>query len=672
MVTNLTGECRHLISRMLVTDPRQRATLSEIMNHPWITKGFNTPPENYLPQREPLQLPLDPAVIEKMTGFDFGSAEFITRELTRVLESEDYQSAVRLATRDSSNPVGSEKKRGVFDFYKRRNSTTSRDTLPNMSSEAVQLGSDPVNAFSPLISVYYLVREKLERERLEANPGALSLPQHSGEKPLRTTDLPPPPAAYTNTAAYEMPGEKATGGRSRPRARTQGEDEVQDDMKKLRIGTTSAQASPAIVTTPAPQSAKKESMAGGLLRRFSTRRNKDPTRERVDAASPPTLQLQPPSDAAAPPRKSFSVRRSRNKEASLSPMIHSAGTGSTPYQAPELLTPTSGGAVSRPSSKILGRSTSVNSADYRRKQPHRGVSEHLTTTSSGDPPLTSGSERSSVSGAKVKMSEPSPVEDKSSPSTRTPTSRTKSLGHARRESIQARRAYRSEKRQSNVPEEAGQAMASPGELTDNGESQSEMKPVYLKGLFSVSTTSNKPLPIIRADIIRALRQLGVIYTEIRGGFSCRHAPSIDLKTVQDKSPLNPDTPSYQGPTHRRRISFGGFMGGGSDRDRDDRDMSEKSPQIPRSASRRRAPDASFTNSEDSEDEMRRPPGSGPAAGETTTHVESDTGENMVLKFEIFIVKVPLFSLHGIQFKKVSGGTWQYKNMAQKILDALRL
>ena len=61
-----------------------------------------------------------------------------------------------------------------------------------------------------------------------------------------------------------------------------------------------------------------------------------------------------------------------------------------------------------------------------------------------------------------------------------------------------------------------------------------------------------------------------------------------------------------------------------------------------------------------------------AAGETTTHVQSDLGENMVLKFEIFIVKVPLFSLHGIQFKKVAGGTWQYKEMAQKILMGLRL
>jgi Kinase associated domain 1 len=42
-------------------------------------------------------------------------------------------------------------------------------------------------------------------------------------------------------------------------------------------------------------------------------------------------------------------------------------------------------------------------------------------------------------------------------------------------------------------------------------------------------------------------------------------------------------------------------------------------------------------------------------GELTTRVQSDTGENLVLRFEIFIVKVPLFSLHGIQFKKVAGG-----------------
>ena len=46
---------------MLVTDPRNRASLAEIMTHPWITKGYTGPVENYLPVRDPITLPLDPA-----------------------------------------------------------------------------------------------------------------------------------------------------------------------------------------------------------------------------------------------------------------------------------------------------------------------------------------------------------------------------------------------------------------------------------------------------------------------------------------------------------------------------------------------------------------------------------------------------------------------------------
>ncbi len=197
-----------------------------------------------------------------------------------------------------------------------------------------------------------------------------------------------------------------------------------------------------------------------------------------------------------------------------------------------------------------------------------------------------------------------------------------------------------------------------------------MKPVYLKGLFSVSTTSNKPLPVIRADIIRVLRQLGVGYTEIRGGFSCRHAPSIDLNKIVDNGLPSPDP---QGPTatsgNKRRISFGGFLG--SERDRDEFRDAEKPLQLTKANTRGPAPDNSFTNSEDSEDSMGRG-NKQRVTGETSTHVQNELGGSMVLKFEIFVVKVPLFSLHGIQFKKVAGGTWQYKNMAQKILDALRL
>ena len=164
---------------MLLTDSKQRASLQEIMNHPWMIKGFRSPPENYLPAREPLQLPFDPAVIQAMTGFDFGPPELIQAQLTEVIESQAYLRAVRLAIHERENQGpnrDSEKKGGFsFNFYKRRNSTTSQDTLTAPSSEDLQLGSDTTKAFYPLISVYYLVREKQERDRLATNQGATSL-----------------------------------------------------------------------------------------------------------------------------------------------------------------------------------------------------------------------------------------------------------------------------------------------------------------------------------------------------------------------------------------------------------------------------------------------------------------------------------------------------------------
>ena len=652
---------------MLVTDPKLRAPLSEIMAHPWMTKGYNTPPENYLPHREPIQLPLDQSVVQKMTGFDFGSVDFITRELTRVIESEDYQNAVAMYNRETySSTPGAERKRGVFDFYKRRNSI-SRDTLPNLSAEAVPLGSDPTNAYSPLISIYYLVREKQERERMEVNPGALSLPLTPGDTPLAMPDLPPPEAAHVNTNTYEMPGEKATGGRSRARARTHGEEEI-DVVRPARKTEEHSSSAPAPSPVTEQQfSAKKESMAGGILRRLSTRRGRDT--QRSDHRTTPSLQLQPPADTAAPPRKAFSVRKPRQNKESTSPMIHSAG--SQPQQTHLLHPPASAGVISRTGNRLLGRSTSVNSGDYRRRQSHGPASESEATPGI-EPPPTSGSDRSSLAAPRVTINEP-PMQELKTPTTpRSASSRTKSLGHARRESIQARRARRGEHRQSNLVEETDQELA---EETDGGEGHGEMKPVFLKGLFSVSTTSNKPLSVIRADIIRVLKQLGVDYQEIKGGFSCAHAPSIDLNKVSGPSPGSPD-PGFMSPGHRRRISFGGFMGGDRDKDRDrEREEFRDGEKTPRHL-RKGFPDASFTNSEYSDEEKspvrRKHSDRDGVAGETTTHVQNDLGENMVLRFEIVVVKVPLFSLHGIQFKKVAGGTWQYKNMAQKILDALRL
>ncbi|KAL2006131.1 hypothetical protein VTN00DRAFT_9785 [Thermoascus crustaceus] len=663
----LTAECRHIISRMLVTDPKQRASLGEIMNHPWMNKGYSGPPENYLPQREPLQLPLDPEVIEKMTGFDFGPPEYITAQLTKILESDDYQQAVKMNYREQQTPnPANEKKRGVFDFYKRRNSA-SRDTLSTPSVEAVQLGFDPINAYSPLISVYNLVKEKRDRERAESNPGALGLPQSAGDAVLKMPDLPAPEAAYTNQ--YELPGEKDTGGRSRPRARTHGDDEIGEGIKKLHISSPPAQPSPVSVTPQPELPVKKESTAAGILRRLSSRKPKDRgreiDREKISSPQGPALNVQPPADLASPPHRGFSMRKARRPE--LSPATLHSG-GSQPHHQDLLRTPGSAEPASR-SSKFLERSTSVNSADYRsRRFGRRGGSDAVGVPTVNEPTLTSGSEHSSVNGQKSRLND-QPAGQGSRTGLRTHTARTKSLGHARRESIQARRARREETREANVPEETDAELSGAGNALESAnEGEDLSKPVYLKGLFSVSTTSSKPLAFIRADIIRVLKQLGVEYVEIKGGFSCRHAPSIDLDRVVDTGPPSPDRQG-QVSSHRRRISFGV---------RNHEDLREE-PRISHSSRRKSQapPDRSFITNSDGSDEFVAPRDNNVivgerVVGETTTRVQSDTGENLVLRFEILIVKVPLFSLHGIQFKKVAGGMWQYREMAKKILDALKL
>lgn len=656
------SECKHLISRMLVTDPKQRASMQEVMMHPWMVKGSSGAPDNYLPARDPLSAPLDSEVIQAMQGFNFGSPESIQTQLLSIIESDEYKRAIRLYQREREAPPTpkDEKKRGFgLDFYKRRNSQHSRDTLTGPSSEALQIGNDPLNAFSPLLSIYYLVKEKHDRDQKDIIPPPTG-PAINREKekerekekdkdkdkdrrekePEALPELAPPQAAHTNAAAYEMPGEKPTGGRTRPRARTHGEDDAPENVKGGHLAPPDSK----------PEKEKRAGGAAGLLRRFSTRRQrKEPERSERDRSHPPVVQVQAPAtDSALGSRRSFSIRRSRRDEENVGPPARS---GSSQPAHRELLSPPMSAGGNRDSRRSggLGRSTSVNSADVRRHQSSRLAKE---------PPATSGSEQS-MSADQSGPARPGHGHSKSV------NMRAKSLGHARRESIQQRRQRREAAQEANVPEETDaeneQSMPSSERLDD-----SELaKPVFLKGLFSVSTTSGKSVPAIRADIRRVLKQLNVEYTEIKGGFTCKHAPSIDLSKVQDMSPTSPGQP----PQHRRRFSFGGLRKG----EEDGRDP-EQPPRTPRTPGRSDR-DRSYSNSETSVDSIPRRTNGGtarPPPGETSTQVQSDLGSNMVLEFEIFIVKVPLLTMHGIQFKRGAGNTWQYKSMADQILKELRL
>ena len=475
-------ECKHLISRMLVVDPTKRATMTEVLHHPWMVKGFGAPPENYLPVREPLTLPLDQEVIANMVGFNFGNSESIEATITKIIESNRYKEAVRQLeeTEVIAPPKDVEKRRAFSSFYRRRNSVPSRDTLTTISSEGLPLGSDPLNAFHPMVSIYYLVREKLERDRkdpqtpskLKPPPSPSKPPSVKPEPPLEPTiEISPPKTAHT---AEE---------RSRHRARSHSEDQPRPPAKNSMLSPD---------TLP---SAKKEGNVAGLLRRLSTRdRRREPEAKAELSRGSVSMRAKSLGHAR---RESIQARRARRE-------------AERDQQQP----------VREETDAEVSGNDRADRAERAKQRANR--SDRLDRVARADSRDVDGREDGPEEG----------------------------------------------------PEDAADDSAGSNDRLDPKDDLA--KPVFLKGIFSVSTTSTKPLPAIRADIKRVLKQLAITYHEVRGGFKCTYTPSIE-----------------QG-----------------------------------------------------------------ADGE--------------IEFEILIVKVPIVSLHGVQFKRVGGHTWQYKATAEQIVRDLRL
>lgn len=214
----LSGECKHILSRMLVTNPQQRAGLPEILAHPWMVKGYDGAPNAHLTTRQPLRpQTVDPEVVKGMTGFEFGTPADIEARLMEILTGDAYQAALqawdsktsgfspisaspsvsgsvldvplgRAGTRGSMDlkaKTGSKRFSGI-DFYRKKISSnslfgtkddvgsvnghsTSQNGYGNLGGAWTSAGKeplDPTRGFHPLISIYFLVSEKMEREKL--------------------------------------------------------------------------------------------------------------------------------------------------------------------------------------------------------------------------------------------------------------------------------------------------------------------------------------------------------------------------------------------------------------------------------------------------------------------------------------------------------------------------
>ncbi|KZO97280.1 Pkinase-domain-containing protein [Calocera viscosa TUFC12733] len=866
----LSQECKNLLSRMLVTNPVLRATLTEVLNHPWMNRSYPHPPSSHLLPREPLRADdLDKEVIKRMTGFEFGTDEEIEERLRGVLEGEAYRRAVEGWERrkhggqlgwksessfgDSATGASSwaasnstvatsyvppppptsggpptagasatpsrkaSKRFSGFDFYRRKlfpGTGNSPPTSPSSNPPQLNYPStptspnataplplereppDPTRGFNPLISIYYLVREKIERERVYG-PGHFAssqlslvgdevLPRSSTSVPpevppkvavptsvpatpqspaapksaynVPTPKLPAPPPSYVSTAATSYgvpatpspttPGFGAAAQQPQPRSRAQeavmqlpGEGERGHvDLRK-----TDAPASPNL-NAPTVQ---KQDLAGLGVNASPTTPIKAPAAtshrrshslsQRVGA-----WEREKPTGAIGLPtvgetdRDHIMVPQTAGPE--FGTFAQKVGARSiaepppTPERRPSDRASTNGEEGSSTGATLVRRFGSIlgtrRDRGERRERDDR-LRESRSVPAPGLAVAANATEKEDKENVGHRRA--STLLDRSPNAAK--HNRRSSLGGSVGKMLGGQVRPRTagggrfddvwEEKEEGEGERASDERSREGAVS--GSEGAQVKPATLKGVFSVSTTSSKSPAEIKADIRRVLDRMQVTYREISTGFECVHQPSIDLNTVAaDQEGGQTLTVNGQPRIKRKtsRLSLGRLSVKKNSEASTPPARPQERPTIRSSASggsssfftlpgtggtpvspgvgqtsNTIAPERTASPTNDAP----TPTGTGsptlsPSRGKFLPPIprdfaptssgrrggadfsgdgvnnafENSTANDLCVRFEINVVKVPLLPLHGIQFHRVGGNGWQYQMLARRVLTELKL
>ncbi|KAH7322234.1 hypothetical protein B0J17DRAFT_633446 [Rhizoctonia solani] len=739
----LSQECKHILSRMLVTNPAARAPLSEVLNHPWMIRSYGHPPDPHLLAREPLSASeLDPAVIREMTGFEFGTPDQIHANLVEVLKSDRYRVAVErwrrqkagesgsslgldttpatttlsvpstVGSGEPSTPKSRSKRFSGFDFYRKKflsspppPAVPAPPIIPQDLPPSIDQ-PDPTRGFHPLISIYYLVRERMERERVYG-PGKFASSQlslggeeatSSGTGSKYAQPVPrlaaPPPSHFSGTsydAGVVPPTPTSTGPVPRARA------------KDVDV------PAPVLAPTPSPTQAGQPSMPKAATHRRSHSLSQKPRGfDGVEGARSAGPAVGTFRQAERIREEGGEEREESREESREEENGQAAELGVLPPPVPELQTPRAS-SLARRFGSLLGGTASKRVSSLIERDVDMDAKSAKSAEVAGSTPITSGMVPSSSVGSHRRAA------------TVTDSSVSPAKRHERRGSMHSPIPTRSNTANTmpdvlERPKTAGDGFGKKIEpkeeerVESGGESGKEdAKPIYLKGLFSVATTSTKPAHVIKADIKRVLDRMQVQHREIRGGFECIHVPSIDLSSLS-APPAGEEAPRRSVVRKGSRLSFG------KKGERDEKkppvpapiEGKRKKPQVEeKKKSRKRSPRRKRRKDPRADPvsrlrpspttDVRLPPvldpvppsrtkflppiprdfvdkgGNGASAVETPEDIwENGTANGLCVRFEISIVKVPLLPLHGIQFRRVGGDGWQYQMLARRVLTELKL
>ncbi|KAI8366571.1 kinase-like domain-containing protein [Blakeslea trispora] len=572
--SHLSTDCKSVLSRMLVTNPAHRATVSEIIIHPWMNKGYDSPVENYLPERMPLSLPVDMEVVRGMTGFEFGTEEEIKKKLETIITSQEYQKAAKtLAERTA------EIQRHHRQHQQQNHSRFSSHNIASKKAFALS-NDDPQSipaAYHPLVSIYHLVKERIDREkRLSAIASAdqqSNIPDISLPKDIHaaTTCSILEPSLFHTPDMFHPPNSGVAYGKK----------------GKTHICADENEHNHAL-----------EPIENGLTRLFSRGSQHHHRRSSVEDNEPTDITQTNGKDTNVFRRLSLALslsptesRRSRKHSITEEPTVASpvSSSTSTPIQAPS----------SRSSSPRQEGPTDIEVAKAAAAAA-AVASSHSHHSNSGN---AFGNKISKMLPRRMTLGQNAMnIENHAN---------FLNMVHGHHQSHHEETQPATSKEPASPLSLSVKQPAHPTNLamSHQGTADENIKPVFLKGLFSVTTTSTKHPSVIRADLIRVLERIGVKWRESKGRFECVHMPSIDLNRVVNQQEMIAEEVSC---------------------------------------------------SSSSEDNNLNSPATVPVP-------------DLVVRFEIYIVKVPwLLGMHGLQFRRVGGDPWQYKNMCSRILAELKL
>lgn len=463
--------------------------MEDIRTSSWLTKGFDGPPDNYLPSRSFVEA-INPEVVKRMKGFGFGTDQEVYNKLEEVLKGK---AKIPLETMKSNS-----------GFFQRIDVKSLGRALIHRNDKSGRIFTLPE---SSILSIYYLVLEKMEREYgkqqsptsapLSASSAKLDIPFDEDNVRSSFDDIPQVRRASMDDVRLFIVDDPRSDDDEERISESEGGAAIitsaPSSPSLRRISLDVAQESVAIARRIRPRAASM----GELPPSFKEQRSfKELVGNNKIRMKRPRMKI---------------PNRFKSSTVDISPVTHDEFDADQEPSSPggKKLASNIVSAVKKRFSNFGGKSRSVQ------LDPLDALSSPPTSPTKD---LLSDTEDSS----RAQEERPRTLED--------PPHRSRGKFNIKRSRDKPRLSKRiSQKFQKGATEitDASDTKPNTDSSVRGGQVDSQVKYVFLKGLFSVATSSTKSASSIRKELLRVFELLNIEFLESHGVFECKFVDMAD-------------------------------------------------------------------------------------------------------------------------------------------------